>query len=126
MKNLLGPKMGLLALAGVVLTQVSAMATSMPRTTSMPRSISPQVYHDLQALAQEKGCFACHAIDHKVVGPAWKDVAAKYHHNLKYVPYLAKMIKNGNSGIWGPVPMPPQNVTQAQAEELARFILSLH
>jgi len=108
MKNLLRSKMGLLALAGVVLTQVNAMA------------ISPQ------ALAQEKGCFACHAIDHKVVGPAWKDVAAKYHHNLKYVPYLAKMIKNGNSGVWGPVPMPPQNVTQAQAEELARFILSLH
>jgi len=106
--------MGLLALAGVVLTQVSAMATS------LPRSISPQ------ALAQEKGCFACHAIDHKVVGPAWKDVAAKYHHNLKYVPDLAKKIKNGNAGIWGPVPMPPQNVTQAQAEELARFILSLH
>ena len=114
MKNLLILKMCLLVLAGVVLTQVSAMATS------MPRSISPQ------ALAQEKGCFACHAIDHKVVGPAWKDVAAKYHHNLKYVPYLAKMIKNGNAGIWGSVPMPPQNVTQAQAEELARFILSLH
>jgi len=120
MKNLLRPKMGLLALAGVVLTQVSAMATS------LPRSISPK------ALAQEKGCFACHAIDHKdattnkVVGPAWKDVAAKYHHNLKYVPFLVKMIRNGNSGIWGPVPMPPQNVTQAQAEELARFILSLH
>jgi len=108
MKNLLIPKMGLLALAGVVLTQVSAMA------------ISPQ------ALAQEKGCFACHAIDHKVVGPSWKDVAAKYHHNLKYVSDLAKKIKNGNAGVWGPVPMPPQNVTQAQAEELARFILSLH
>jgi cytochrome c len=97
----------LVALVSVLFAQVSAMA------------ISPQ------ALAQEKGCFACHAIDHKVVGPAWKDVAAKYHHNLKYVPYLAKMIRNGNSGIWGPVPMPPQNVTQAQAEELARFILSL-
>ncbi len=107
MKSLLRRKMMMLVFAGVTLAQVSAMA------------ISPQ------ALAQEKGCFACHAIDHKVVGPAWKDVAAKYHHNLKYVPYLAKMIKNGNSGIWGSVPMPPQNVTQAQAEELARFILSL-
>ncbi|PMP61500.1 MAG: cytochrome c class I [Hydrogenobaculum sp.] len=107
MKGLLRRKMMMLALAGVAFAQVSAMA------------ISPQ------ALAQEKGCFACHAIDHKVVGPAFKDVAAKYHHNLKYVPYLAKMIKNGNSGKWGSVPMPPQNVTQAQAEELARFILSL-
>jgi Cytochrome c551/c552 len=108
MKNLLRSKMGLLAFAGVVLTQVTAMA------------ISPQ------ALAQEKGCFACHAINHKVVGPAFKDVAAKYHHNLKYVPYLAKMIKNGNVGIWGPVPMPPQNVTPEQAKELAKFILSVH
>lgn len=78
------------------------------------------------ALAKEKGCFACHAIDHKVVGPAWKDVAAKYHHDLGKASYLARMIKNGNSGIWGPIPMPPQNVTPAQAQELARFILSLH
>lgn len=109
MRNLFTLKQGAVvaAIAGLVTIQGSAMA------------IGPQ------ALAQEKGCFACHAIDHKVVGPAWKDVAAKYHHSLKYVPYLAKMIKNGNSGIWGPVPMPPQNVTQAQAEELARFILSL-
>jgi cytochrome c len=108
MKNLLRSKMGLLALAGILLTQINAMA------------INPK------ALAQEKGCFACHAIDHKVVGPAFKDVAAKYHHNLKYVQYLAKHIKNGNAGIWGPVPMPPQNVTPEQAKELAKFILSLH
>ncbi len=100
--------MVMLALVGVSLAQVSAMA------------MSPE------ALAKAKGCFACHAIDHKVVGPAWKDVAAKYHHNLKYVPLLVKMIRNGNSGIWGPVPMPPQHdVTKAQAEELAKFILSL-
>jgi Cytochrome c551/c552 len=108
MKNLLRHKISLLAFAGVVLTQVTAMA------------ISPK------ALAQEKGCFACHAIDHKVVGPAFKDVAAKYHHNLKYVTYLAKHIKDGNAGIWGSVPMPPQNVTPEQAKELAKFILSVH
>jgi len=114
MKSLVRHKISLLALVGVLLTQVTAMATS------MPRSISPQ------ALAQQKGCFACHAIDHKVVGPAFKDVAAKYHHNLKYVQYLAKHIKNGNAGIWGPVPMPPQNVTPEQARELAKFILSIH
>jgi len=110
MKGIVNVRLALATLmsCGVLVSAGTAMA------------ISPQ------ALAQEKGCFACHAIDHKVVGPAWKDVAAKYHHNLKDVPYLAKMIKNGNSGIWGSVPMPPQNVTQAQAEELARFILSLH
>jgi Cytochrome c551/c552 len=116
MKGIVNVRLALATLmsCGVLVSAGTAMATS------LPRSISPQ------ALAQEKGCFACHAIDHKVVGPAFKDVAAKYHHNLKYVPDLAKKIKNGNAGIWGPVPMPPQNVTQAQAEELARFILSLH
>jgi len=116
MKGIVNVRLALAKLmsCGVLVSAGTAMATSIPRPTSP------------QALAQEKGCFACHAIDHKVVGPAWKDVAAKYHYNLKYVPYLAKHIKYGNAGIWGPVPMPPQNVTQAQAEELARFILSLH
>ncbi|MGC8650999.1 MAG: c-type cytochrome [Hydrogenobaculum sp.] len=96
-----------LVFSGVLIPQTSALA------------ISPQ------ELAKEKGCFACHAINHKVIGPAWKDVAVKYHHNLKYVPLLAKMIRNGNVGTWGPVPMPPQYVTKVQAEELAKFILSL-
>jgi len=108
MNKLVRSNIILLSFVGALFTQVSA------------QSINPK------ALAQEKGCFACHAINHKVVGPAWKDVATKYHHNLKYVPYLAKMIKNGNVGIWGPVPMPPQNVTPQQARELAKFILSLH
>lgn len=88
--------------------------------SSLSFAISPQ------ALAQEKGCFACHAIDHKVVGPAWKDVAKKYKGNKDAVNILVDHIIHGNAGLWGPVPMPPQNVTKEQATALAKFILSLH
>ncbi len=81
---------------------------------------------DPQALAQEKGCFACHAIDHKVVGPAWKDVAKKYRGNKDAVNILVDHIIHGNSGLWGPLTMPPYPMPKEQATALAKFILSLH
>ena len=59
-----------------------------------------------QMLAQY-GCTACHAVDKKVIGPAFKDVAAKYKGNADAVPALETKVKNGGSGVWGAVPMPP-------------------
>ncbi|WP_245522256.1 c-type cytochrome [Thermocrinis albus] len=79
----------------------------------------------MKALAQAKGCFACHDINTKKVGPAWKDVAKKFAGDPKAVDELAKRIKNGSSGVWGSVPMPPQNVTDQEAKDLAQWILSL-
>lgn len=77
------------------------------------------------ALAQKKNCMACHAVDKKVVGPAYKDVAKKYAGQDVTAKLAAKVMKGG-SGIWGAVPMPanPQ-VNQAEAETLARWIMSL-
>jgi len=80
---------------------------------------------DMTALAQQKGCYACHANDAKKVGPAFKDVAKKYAGQADAIDYLAKKIKNGGAGVWGQVPMPPQNVTDQEAKELAEWILSL-
>jgi cytochrome c len=78
------------------------------------------------ALAQAKNCLACHAVDHKVVGPAYKDVAAKYAGDKGAVDKLAQKIMKGGSGVWGPVPMPANTqVNEAEAKKLAAWVLSL-
>ncbi len=79
-----------------------------------------------QALATAKNCMACHAIDKKVVGPAYKDVAAKYAGQKDAVDKLATKIMKGGSGVWGPVPMPANTqVNDAEAKKLAAWVLSL-
>jgi len=78
-----------------------------------------------QQLAQQKGCMACHDINAKKVGPAYKDVAKKYAGKPDAVNYLANKIKKGGAGVWGSVPMPPQNVSDAEAKQLAQWILSI-
>jgi cytochrome c len=79
-----------------------------------------------QALAQAKNCFSCHAIDKKVVGPAYKDVAQKYAGQKGAVDKLAAKIMKGGSGVWGPVPMPANTqVNEAEAKKLAAWVLSL-
>ena len=78
-----------------------------------------------QALATAKNCMACHAIDKKLVGPAYKDVAAKYAGQKDAVDRLAAKIMKGGSGVWGPVPMPANaQVNEAEAKQLAAWVLS--
>jgi len=78
-----------------------------------------------QDLAQKKNCMACHAVDKKLVGPAYKDVAAKYAGQKDAVDKLAAKIMKGGSGVWGPVPMPANNqVSEADARKLAAWVLS--
>jgi cytochrome c len=76
-------------------------------------------------LAQKKNCLACHATDKKVVGPSYKDVAAKYAGQKDAADKLAEKIMKGSSGVWGQVPMPanPQ-VNAAEAKQLATWVLS--
>ena len=59
-------------------------------------------------LAKKNGCAACHAADKKIVGPSWKDVAAKYKGDAKAADTLAAKVKAGGKGVWGQVAMPPQ------------------
>ncbi len=80
---------------------------------------------DMQAFAQQKGCFACHDINNKKVGPAFKEVAKRFAGQPSIEEELAKRIKNGGVGKWGQVPMPPQNVTEQEAKDLAKWVLSL-
>lgn len=78
-----------------------------------------------QALATAKNCMACHAVDKKLVGPSYKDVAKKYAGDAKAVDMLAGKIVKGGSGVWGAIPMPanPQ-VSEADAKKLAAWVLS--
>lgn len=75
-------------------------------------------------LAQKKACMACHAIDKKLVGPGYKEVAAKYAGQKDAVEKLSAKIIKGGSGVWGPVPMPANAVTEAEAKTLATWVLS--
>ena len=76
-------------------------------------------------LAKAKNCLACHAVSNKLVGPAYKDVAAKYAGQKGAEDKLVQKVMKGGSGVWGPVPMPanPQ-VSEAEARSLVKWVLS--
>lgn len=79
-----------------------------------------------QALAQSNGCFGCHDINVKKVGPAYKDVAAKYRGNKAAEALLIKKVKNGGSGVWGPMMMPGQaQLKDAEVKTLVQWVLSI-
>ena len=78
-----------------------------------------------EALFKSKPCIACHSVDAKLVGPSLKEVAAKHAGEEGAVELLASHIKNGSSGVWGPIPMPPNQVTDEEATQLAEWILTL-
>ena len=77
-------------------------------------------------LAKAKNCMACHSVQNKVVGPAYKDVAAKFANQKGAEDMLVQKILKGSTGVWGGIPMPanPQ-VSDAEAHTLVKWILSL-
>jgi len=79
-----------------------------------------------EVLAQKSGCIACHNVDKKIIGPAYKEVAAKYKADKDAATKLAAKVKAGGSGVWGPVPMPPNaQVADADIKTLVAWVLSL-
>ena len=77
-------------------------------------------------LAKSKNCLACHSVANKVVGPAYKDVAAKYAGQKDAEEKLVKKVMKGGSGTWGSIPMPANTqVNEAEARTLVKWILSL-
>jgi cytochrome c len=79
-----------------------------------------------QALAQAKNCMSCHAVENKLVGPSYKDVATKYKGDKSAVDKMATKIIKGGAGVWGPVPMPANGqVNDAEAIKLATWVLGL-
>ena len=87
-------------------------------TVSLPALASPQ-------LAQSKNCMGCHAVAQKMVGPSFKEVAAKYAGQKDAVNKLATKVIKGGGGVWGLVPMPANaQVNEAEAKQLVTWILS--
>ena len=77
-------------------------------------------------LAKKDGCTACHAIDKKLVGPAYKEVAAKYRGDKSAEAKLIEKVKKGGVGVWGQVPMPPNaHVKDEEVKALVKWVLSL-
>ncbi len=77
-----------------------------------------------EELAKAKNCLTCHSADKKIVGPSYKDIVAKRSAEKGSEASLAGKIKAGSKGEWGNVPMPPNNVTEAEAATLAKWVLS--
>lgn len=80
-----------------------------------------------EALAKKSGCLACHGVDKKVLGPGFKDIAAKYKGDASAQAKLVTKVKAGGSGVWGPIPMPANSpqVKDADIQTIVKWILSL-
>ena len=93
-------------------------------------SVSPDSASDenMPALARKYNCSACHAIDKKVVGPSWRDVAKRYKGDAGAEAKLVTKVSKGGGGVWGSMPMPANDAAgtkQADMKELVKFILGL-
>lgn len=86
-------------------------------------SLMGHAYAD-EALAKAKGCLACHAVDKKVVGPGFQDVAAKYKGQADASAMLVEKVQKGGKGTWGAIPMPPNKVSNDEAQTLVMWVLS--
>ncbi len=97
---------------GLVLAAAGCVAAALPAAVN-------------EELAKKHACFACHAVDKKLVGPSYKDVAAKYRGDAGAEAKLVDKVKKGSQGTWGQVPMPPNtSVPDADVRTLVKWILS--
>lgn len=81
---------------------------------------------EMMDVARKSGCLACHSLDKKLVGPAWREVGAKYAGQADADAKLLAKIKKGGKGVWGEVPMPPNpTVKEADIKTLVAFVLTL-
>jgi cytochrome c len=104
-------KLALLAAAGVALSTPGYGAVDAKKADELMKA---------------SGCLACHAIDKKLVGPGYKEVAAKYKADKGAAASLAEKVKKGGSGVWGQVPMPPNPaVKDEDIKTMVEYILSL-
>ena len=86
----------------------------------------PQFAAASEELAQKNNCLACHTVDKKILGPAYKEIAAKYENTPENVDMLVEKVRNGGTGNWGQIPMPPNPmVSEEDANTLVEWILSL-
>jgi cytochrome c5 len=105
---------------------VAAAAPAANATAAAAGAVAPLDLKTGQAMMQKYGCSACHAVDKKVLGPAYEDVAAKYRGDAGALARLTQKVKSGGTGVWGQIPMPPNaQVPDADTKALVSWILSL-
>ena len=115
--------LGLLASCGGDEKKEESKKEETPAVTDI--TTNPDYQKGLE-IASKSDCMTCHKIEEKNIGPAWRDVAAKYGGQDTAVAYLAKKIIDGGSGVWGEVPMAAHpTFTQADAEAVAKYVLLL-
>ena len=93
----------------IALASTLALAIALPAQASEP-------------LMEKSGCISCHRIDQKLVGPAFKDVAAKYKARTDAAAYLFGKVRSGSEDVWGDMPMPPKSAEQLSDDDLRRII----
>jgi cytochrome c len=75
-----------------------------------------------EELMEKSGCISCHRIDEKLIGPSFKQIAAKYRLNEQTISYLLTSVRNGSEGVWGDVPMPPNSEQKVSDADLRRIV----
>lgn len=91
-------------------------------------AVSAPALADPVAAMTKAGCMACHNKDKKVIGPAYKDVGAKYKSQADAVALLSKKVRDGGKGVWGPIPMAPNpaaKISDADLKAAVEWILAL-
>ena len=100
--------------------------TATPAVSQQPTAAAPTAVATPEQMLARYGCTACHAVDHKVVGPSLKDVAAKYKGHPEVETTLADKVRNGGAGVWGDVPMIPNpQVPDQDLQALVKWVLAL-
>lgn len=100
------------------ITAIASIATAALLAGALPATAD-------EAMAKAKGCTACHDLKKKLVGPAYADVAKKYKGDAKGQETMVASILKGSQGKWGPIPMPPNKVTDDEAKKLAAWVLTV-
>ncbi len=93
---------------------------------ALAAALSAPAWANPEQAMNKAGCLACHTKDKKLVGPAYKDVAAKYKGQADAVPKLMEKVRKGGSGVYGPVPMapnPPDKINDADLKAVVEYIL---
>lgn len=87
---------------------------------------APASAQNVDELLKKYACLSCHAVDKKLVGPSYKDVAAKYRGQAGAEKSLAEKVKKGGQGVWGQIPMPPNaSVPDADLNAMVKYVLSV-
>lgn len=80
---------------------------------------------EIQPILQKNACLACHAVDKKILGPAYRDVAEKHKGDADAAALLTKHIREGSAGVWGPVPMPPNpGISDDDLKKVVEWVLA--